>query len=58
MIDLDKMQMNAVWWCEKCVMDLFEEKQIKLSKETTNKERKDMKPKIIFIGGTCEDCSE
>ena len=24
--DFNNMQMNAIWWCEKCVMDLFEKK--------------------------------
>ena len=56
--DFNNMQMNAIWWCEKCVMDLFEKKQIKMAKEMTPKERKDMKPKIFFVCGTCEDCSE
>jgi len=58
MIDINKMQMTAIWWCEKCVMDLFEKKRIQLAKEITPKERKDMKPKLIFLGGSCEDCSE
>ena len=56
--DFNNMQMNAIWWCEKCVMDVIEKKQMKLAKEITPEQRKDMKPKIFFICGTCEDCSE
>ena len=50
MSDLQEQMQTADWTCTKC--------RLKLSKEKTHFEKKDIEPMIIIIGGTCEDCSD
>jgi len=48
--DFQEKIQTADWTCSKC--------RLKLSKERTYYEKRDITPYIIIIGGTCEECSE